>query len=324
MIDKYLDFFKSTETTCPQRCPAFYPRRIAAPGSHYSPRSAAGFLMALEHLFHVDKNQGELLQQHALSAHIMAKNRVPTFFVKRELLEALQESRIDEGIRLEDLQWPFNGLLFIFPHQVVPGIREHVPYLTLTRQQAGRHLLDLTRPPPHVTINLEQEVAALHFIDTSAPTEYTMAWPTHRTLKPLIDQEELENLEGGLPLDDNENALSRRIFILAVKLLLVANASPELVTLGEKLQTKKKLAVIDPKEDTALYAPNWFAFQATSPHQTVSASQPDNGILERHSPRFHLRRGHFKKQPHGPHHSLRKIIWIKPTTVGHGKVEASR
>jgi hypothetical protein len=324
MTDKYLECFKTIETKFPQQCRTFYPRRIAAPGSHYSPRGAAGFLMALEQSFYVQgRVEGELLQQHALTAHIMAKNRVPTFFVKRELLVALQDSGIDETIKLEDLHWPFNGLLFIFPHQLVPGIRDFIPYLILTRQEAGRHRLETGRPGPNFIINLEQEVTALHFTDTFHPTEYTMAWPTNRTLKPLIDQEELENLEGGMPMDDNEEAVSRRIFILAVKLLLVANASPELVTQGEIIPTKKKSAVIDPKDDTALYAPNWFSYPASAPHETFYRSRPENGTLIRHSPRFHLRRGHFKKQPHGPHHSLRKIIWIKPTTVGHGKAELS-
>jgi hypothetical protein len=172
--------------------------------------------------------------------------------VKRELLTALQDSGIDETIKLEDLHWPFNGLLFIFPHQFVPGIRDFIPYLILTRQEAGRHRLETGRPGPNFTLNLEQEVTVLHFTDTFHPTEYTMAWPANRTLKPLIEQEKLENLEGGLPMDDNEDAVSRRIFILAVKLLLVANASPELVSQGEMIPTKKKLAVIDPKEDAAL------------------------------------------------------------------------
>ena len=35
----------------------------------------------------------------------------------------------------------------------------------------------------------------------------------------------------------------------------------------------------------------------------------------------HWRKGHVKSQPHGPRHSLRKIIWIQPYRAGRGARE---
>lgn len=39
---------------------------------------------------------------------------------------------------------------------------------------------------------------------------------------------------------------------------------------------------------------------------------------ERH-PAAHWRRGHWRRQPHGPHNSLRKLVWLMPTLVNPGK-----
>ena len=38
------------------------------------------------------------------------------------------------------------------------------------------------------------------------------------------------------------------------------------------------------------------------------------------SVRPHIRRGHFRAQPYGPQHSLRRPLWIQPTLVGKERI----
>lgn len=45
-------------------------------------------------------------------------------------------------------------------------------------------------------------------------------------------------------------------------------------------------------------------------------SSHQNEPGERHAPSVHWRRAHFKMQPHGPRHSLRKLVLINTTLVG--------
>ena len=46
---------------------------------------------------------------------------------------------------------------------------------------------------------------------------------------------------------------------------------------------------------------------------------PGHGDHDEVSP--HWRRGHFRMQPHGPHHSLRKVLFIAPTLVRADRLE---
>lgn len=48
-------------------------------------------------------------------------------------------------------------------------------------------------------------------------------------------------------------------------------------------------------------------------------SIPGHGAHDEVSP--HWRRGHFRMQPHGPHHSLRKVLFIAPTLVRADRLE---
>ncbi len=42
---------------------------------------------------------------------------------------------------------------------------------------------------------------------------------------------------------------------------------------------------------------------------------------EKGHPSAHWRRGHWRRQPHGPQNSLRKLVWLMPTLVNPGAPE---
>lgn len=50
-------------------------------------------------------------------------------------------------------------------------------------------------------------------------------------------------------------------------------------------------------------------------------SLPGHGVHDEVSP--HWRCGHFRMQPHGPRHSLRKVLFIAPTLVRAGRLESA-
>lgn len=140
-----------------------------------------------------------------------------------------------------------------------------------------------------------------------------------KTIQQVLEQ------GGDAPLSAQERETDRQywtvVFDYAIKLLLYlkipdaqvvadraySNAPREFKGLGQR-KRKERLAKIEHLYDRHIVGPavlNWEA--------------PDHGYagLEEihHEKRGHWRRPHFRMQPHGPHSSLRKVVFIGPVIV---------
>ncbi|SDG62208.1 hypothetical protein SAMN05216466_104190 [Paraburkholderia phenazinium] len=137
-------------------------------------------------------------------------------------------------------------------------------------------------------------------------------------------QQVLED-QADTPMSEDEVEADRQhwrlVFDYAVKLLLYlkipgaqvyadraySNASGEFKGLGQR-KRKERLAQIEHLYDRHIVGPAVLDWEQAD-HIRVDAE------LVHHEKRGHWRRPHFKMQPHGPHSSLRKLVFIGPTIV---------
>jgi hypothetical protein len=326
-MNAFTDFYERGLKTDPTFVRRFYPRKIACPTSHYSPKSVAGFLIGAYLAAHIVPDPTDMHFLDTSIAALLEEKFVPTFFVDHALLDEARRSSADASITLADLHWPFDALLFIFPKEAVPSISGHVPFMAMCNRHQGAIYKNFPikgLSPERPQLRENQSFISMAAGNTTSDEVLHFNWPSEDSITPILQGDEVLPLPGSKPLSQDEDALSRQLFLLGLKLILVATARPDLISVGTVLARKNKAQPLPPIDPDALYAPTWLRLPSASP-ESHSARPAGSNITEfdRHSPRFHLRRGHFKKQPHGPGHSLRKIIWIRPTTVGEQLAKAA-
>jgi hypothetical protein len=122
----------------------------------------------------------------------------------------------------------------------------------------------------------------------------------------LIVNDELADNEEGVDLSAED--FVDKLWLLSITLLLIMVSGEESVERGrlEKLRKPKS----GHGKPTEFWSPNFVGriYQSASAAEAGNRSGPTQ--------RLHWRRGHIKSQPHGPGHSLRKIIWIRPYRAG--------
>jgi hypothetical protein len=320
-MNAFTDFYERGLKTDPTFVRRFYPRKIACPTSHYSPKSAAGFLIGAYLAAHIVPDPTDMQFFETSVAALLEEKFVPTFFVDQALLDEARRSSADTSITLADLHWPFDALLFMFPKEAVPGISGHVPFMAMCNRRQGAIYKNYSikgLPADRPQLREMQNFTSMAAGNTNRDEILHFNWPSEDSIAPILQGDEVLPMPGSQPLSHDEDVLSRQLFSLGLKLILVATARPDLISEGVVLARKSKVRPLPPIDPDALYSPSWLRLPSTSMADSHSSGHAATNIAEfdRHSPRFHLRRGHFKKQPHGPAHSLRKIIWIRPTTVG--------
>jgi hypothetical protein len=100
-------------------------------------------------------------------------------------------------------------------------------------------------------------------------------------------------------LNPDDQSLLQSAISLTVGVLLVMLERPQMVAHGSF--TGKRA-----KSGAEFWAPN-----IIGKRYRVESDLSHHGV----SPRMHWRRGHWRAQPYGERHLLRKLIWIEPTVV---------
>jgi hypothetical protein len=121
----------------------------------------------------------------------------------------------------------------------------------------------------------------------------------------IVNDELADNGEG---VDLSAEDFIDRLWLLSITLLLIMVSGEELVERGRREKLRK------PKsghgKPTEFWSPNFLGRLYQS---AVVGEDPNrSGSTQR----LHWRRGHIKSQPHGPRHSLRKTIWVRPYRAG--------
>lgn len=285
---------------------------------------------------------------HLCNLALALRHNRPTYFLERELGQALMRTVLPDTLEPELIKWKFPQMRIMLPIDLLSVTFEGHPYsfayLDIGRFDQGKRISfpsDLVRElelDPRISTNrthralrpLSSEgfsyrdtggiTLVSRFDDHQRPGHFLA--PAALEAWPLIDIAKLNasmSLELVYPAPDKSDAFSR-LKHLGLNILLFLSSSPP-----------------DPAPLVSLRAPRWEGKRFISglyQARFVGDSQRKRLKLE---PRIiatkipkptagqthaqHWVAGHWRLQPHGPGSKLRKLIWLQPyQTLGPGEV----
>jgi hypothetical protein len=101
-----------------------------------------------------------------------------------------------------------------------------------------------------------------------------------------------------------------RLWLIGLTLVLIIASGEGLVEQGRRLKVLKGKKPSDGSKE--FWSPNFLGRVYRSVTEATESEDGESHLVP------HWRKGHVKSQPHGPRHSLRKIIWIQPYRAGRG------
>jgi hypothetical protein len=296
-----------------------YPRRYDNLGSFHSPKLAAlGAADAAAKAIHAGLGDHAVRSEFMVSAQC-AKHGYPTFFVTSAMLKACSLTNLPPDMNWTEIQMPFPGMTFIFERGAIvhPEDKLDVPYLALARTKAGEKLVHPYPGTPTGTMG----IGGMAMMTTQvSPTQvFHMDFTISELSSPLIKDVdraavtdyEVIQMEHLMKISPEGKEFNKWLMLLGIKLILLMNSRPELVSNGTLLRSIKPKRPGEPKVE--YWSPNVIG------RHYRSAEEPDKGNGTGESggrKRMHWRRGHFTQQPYGPNHSLRKTLWREPVLVG--------
>ena len=298
------------ENQNPEAWQIVYPRAYQEVGEYYSPRLlAADLLSAFLVRSHAERNKMRLglPDQHALvSASVLAKLRVPTFFVSRSLLEALVQTRPPQAIDWRSLHLPFEAAAFIFPRgSLVDPQKDEMGFVWYARTRKNTIYADPLQPG--FTYTVEEDKLFFRGAGSTTLTSFMHGFTesVHATIS-MVDLSGRESTDLGQSnqaLNQGEASLLEAAISLTLGILLVMLARPELIQAGAFTGKRSKAG-------TEFWTPNIIGGK----YRAQGAEVRGTGTAS--SPRLHWRRGHWRDQPFGQGRLLHKNLWIEPTLVG--------
>jgi hypothetical protein len=292
------------EQTCPTTYGALAPRLYRGADGWESPSVPAVQLAGTMESYN-DPNFGGSIDGFTKLVAITAAQCIhygtPTFFVGRDLLEAVSLTEPPPDFQWTDIQFPFPAGVFLLPVGAVTAGQWRFNYVTwcVVKQD------ELIKIPRGQSLVFNNSAIVFTTSSTDDPNfqAYTQTldattWPwAQMPPDDMIDPHHNSNLSG------EESDLMHRLSKIAIGLLLVTNARPELQESGEcqKRHTKRG--------GREIWSPNWVGRA-----YRLVRKPPAGGTHS--SPRMHWRKGHIRDQAFGEKLSLRKTIWIEPRLVG--------
>jgi hypothetical protein len=247
---------------------------------------------------------------------------VPTYFVEPALLQALSQTNLPKELTLTDIHWPFDAILFVLPKNCIKAPHGEPLYLGIARNPAG-----------HQTVGFKDKDSISTSVDTlttfaflTGEQMYGFSHPINETY--VIQAENAPDLDYFVPfeipledapetisiefrkqdLPDADKVFSRLAIKLALQLLLVTAARPELIELERVLRPAKMSKGVQKK---GLFKPHILGFKYKLKYE--------HSIIGGHheSPINHWRAGHWRLYSPRPGVKWKKEnqIWIEPTFV---------
>jgi len=170
--------------------------------------------------------------------------------------------------------------------------------------------------------NYATEPIAMNFHDVKEDSTFKDAWGDI--------EKELANEP--MKLDLLALVINIMLFLSASKEMAYTLVDNEYIELNRRLaavkstakrqKLSKKLARTSPSRVHTLHPNKRYIWKLRpeSSKQPRQKSEALNTERTRKSMRLHIVSGHFRNQPYGPKHTLRKVIWIEPFWRGHGSI----
>ena len=250
-----------------------------------------------------------------IAAHVIAyqviRYRVPIYYIDEEFVRAVAATDLPHDLTLEDLHWPMPALVVGFPARLMQEyLGRDVCYVYAANCGAGDYSLPALPGCPTITVpkpkvawqfycwqdgNLETFVSSYMRQDRVDETISNYAYTDYTEIKD----------HAGIATDKE---VTDRLSALMLKLLVILNTRPQFVEEGRCVRPQKI------KHGRVKHCELWSPNVIGRGYRTVREDRGGGGTHA--SPRAHWRRGFVRNQPHGPHRSMRKPVWIQPVLVG--------
>ena len=290
------------------------PRRILTPPGYHSPKCVSAGLFVLLGSRGVRAARGLPYIPTEIAGHVVAyqviRYRVPIYFIEEQFIRAVAATDLPHDFTLDDLHWPMPAMVVGFPARFMREyLGRDVCYVYAANCGAGDYAVSELPGCPRITVpkskvawqfycwqdgNLESFVSSYMRQDRVDETISNYAYTDYTEIKD----------EAGIATDKE---VTDRLSALMLKLLVILNTRPQLVETGRCVRPQKI------KHGRVKHCELWSPNLIGRCYRTI---REDQGGGTHASPRAHWRRGFVRNQPHGPHRSMRKPVWIQPVLVG--------
>lgn len=253
----------------------------------------------------------------------LIERRMPLMFVAPDLLQAVLSTDFHDPIDWTTMKLPYEEGVFVFPRGTIAHETDgDVGFIAYGRQRAGvpyTFPIELPNGEHHLDIGPSDR-----FVFAAAcPHSKNLVWYDSNLTaaeRPVIEYNNIywdgkgddwkqheRHGRWDLPLDRTDAGFLELCGRVLFGLLLALTARPDLMGKAERLR-----AVPAKKDRPAreFWSPNVIGANYR-PRVVPGAPGGGTGIKQRE----HWRRGHWKNQPYGPNHSLRRPKWIEPYWV---------
>ena len=298
--------------------PILEPRRILAPGGYHSAKCVSAGMFLLLGESRLKDQLGLPIVPTEVCAHTVAyqviNHGVRVFFVEEEFTRAVAATDLPHDFTLDDLHWPLPGMVLGFPPRFMQEyLGRDVCYVCAANCNAGDYSVDAFPGCPTITVP-KAKVAWWFYAWQGGNLEcFTGSYLRQDRVDETIAKYGYTDFTG---CQDEariqaDKEVTDRLSALMLKLLVVLNTRPELVEHGQCVRPERiKHGRVKHHE---LWSPNLIGWR-----YEAAVERGGNGTHA--SPRLHWRRGHIRRQPHGPGRGQRKLVWIEPVLVGAGAV----
>jgi hypothetical protein len=254
----------------------------------------------------------------------------PTFYLERELGEPLLKAKLPLDYYSSDINWRYPTFRVYLPHNLVTitrdGAASGVMFLDITYLRKGK---GLTLPR-----DIEAEIKKHHFegyvplldsefeglsvswvLDFDSPLS-VIAYAISAGLEESKIRDLIKDAHGRLSTpfesDELDTDFSNKVLFLALNILLFLSSIP--------IEYDSQTALRKPRTEGTRLIPGLYPAKFIGQSQLRASSKQPTHVAA-HLPTgkhlaAHWRAGHWKRQPFGPKHSDRKLVFILTYHVG--------
>jgi hypothetical protein len=337
------DAYRKTWDKLPHCRHLLQPRRYTLEGqasAHY-PSSMESFIVdvhsviqAMDDIRALDRNPGVISDtlrenpaiRHTFPQALRIAAGYPVYYLGMDIGEALLDTEPPSGIPVSEIKWVYPAMRIFLPNNWFKVAGKSIRFLDIALFPPGADL----RPNAHVwsdvatatgrsfipghSVYLPDDSAAISvqgWVNEEERGEFMHYWAfrkwTTQTLGEMLSSFDLKAKasDPALVMSESESEGGEKMLHLAVNIIMLLGTVPEEVE-EEKLLRKEKRDKKNAIVQDALWAPRFIGQPFFGKIKPKPESSDPNGVKHYGE----VRRAHWKRQPHGPGRSERKIIWV--------------
>jgi hypothetical protein len=301
-----------------QRC---YPRIYEEPsrcGRFYSAKEVGFQLLSTALRIKMEGMGGVGQSQIAelIWASRLASLRVPTYWIGRDMAQAIQQTVPPMEFDWSTEKLPFDAMAFMVPRGVLVHEEKRegeATFVSFVRVRKGDEVASLSTAGPRFYDIMEDAFSCFACTSSETLMHWTFAREESFTKVNLAELDRLvqdfakynhvtySRFSSDLTMADNRFMARVSHFVFGTILLMLTK--PEYVT---SASLRKRVPAKADKAPKEFWFPNVVGL-----HYHIRREGGTHA-----SPRIHWVRGAYKEQPYGERHALRKRIWVEPYLRG--------